>query len=122
MARLVGAWTAGRRAGDEIVRERTKLMSTWARWGLAGMMAAAWIYASNARERAYEQERQADRMERAARDQRLASTFDKLSESIDRLGMTMADEREACLGLRAEVTRAYGVRLNTLTAPPQRRK
>lgn len=109
VATIVGAWRAGRRAGDEVIRERTKLVSGWAKLGLSGMVIGTMftIGWSELRE---------ERADRRIREERLAHTFDKLAESIDKLGDAAEQERMEAANLRSEIIHVLGS-----IAPPRQR-
>jgi hypothetical protein len=71
----VGAWRAGNRAGDDVIRERIKERSAWARHGLLGLVLGA----------LFAQQMMRDRAEFAQREQRegqMAQAFNRLADEL----------------------------------------
>ena len=129
VAPVLGAWAAGRRSSDHVLRERTRLLSGWAKFGLAGLVIGALFLRQDADRREAAAERKEETLarigrdtavanERTARDAALSAAFGKLAGAIDALERSVTQERDFCFNLRLELMDAAAKgRVRPMKAP-----
>jgi hypothetical protein len=100
VAEVVGAWRAGNRASDAVIRERTRFVTSLAKAGVLGTIIAILFMQLAADRREFREERKLEREERAIREATLTGALMRLDGAISLLAVRADQEREACWDLR----------------------